>query len=109
MVAPDSRMNMASSSPVSVCSAQTLGFRSYLTIPPSKVPEMTLAVGRVVEPAEAGRVVVRPVGLLPLPPVVAAAVVLVVVLDDVEVVFVVVFVVAAAVVPVDWRHWEYPV
>ena len=90
-------MNIASASPFSVWSAQTVGLRSYFIIFPSKDPLTAMAVGTLVDPAEAGKVVVNPVGVAP--PAVAIAVVLV---AELEVVFV------AEVTPAaPGRHREY--
>lgn len=74
-------------------------------MPPSKVPEMTRAVGRAVAPAELGNTVVRPVPPPPPPPPLLAVVVaaLVVVL---AVVRAVVRVVVGAGLPDPGTHWE---
>lgn len=48
-------MNMASTSVVSAWPWHTEGLRSHCNMPPSKVPEMILAVGRAVLPAGAGK------------------------------------------------------
>lgn len=65
-VAPDSRINIASASPVSSCSAQTFVLRSYFIILPSNEPETGIAVATVVDPADAGNVVVKAVGVCAL-------------------------------------------
>jgi hypothetical protein len=107
-------MNMASSSPVSVCPWHTTGFLSHLNIPPSKVPEINLAVGRAVVPAEAGNWVAAPP---PAAEVVAAFVVVVdlvvvatvvdlVVVLDALVVFEVVVLDLAVVAAVPGTHCE---
>lgn len=91
-VAPSLRMNMASSSPVSVCSSQTFAvqdvsslatqigksqaehkkrnytrYRSKYFIPPSYDPLTVMAAEVLVAPEDAGKDVVTPVGVVPEP------------------------------------------
>ena len=93
-------------------------FLSHLNIPPSKVPEISFAVGRAVVPAEAGNWVGTPppaaevvaafvvvVDLVVVLVVVATVVDLVVVLDAL-VVFEVVVLDLAVVAAVPGTHWE---
>ena len=60
-------MKMVSASPVSVCPWQTSAeVRCHLAIPPSKTPEMTVAVANLVSPVAAGKTEVALVGVPPI-------------------------------------------